>query len=795
MLHRKENYHLDPLTKTWTEDVAKRKIEQYLKNSTPYEADTLFLVQINGWHELSEKVRTDVQASLLRQTAFLLWKTFKQSDLVARIGEDTFLVYALGCRDSTAAQENLEKLNFKRKEVVSAKEKGLDLKLQIGALICNGAVTDYDTLIRKAEKVLSSAKAEGAFLCRKENEIEIGDSIGDEAVVRHEIPVYSFYEEGVDTELITELSNDLFMCQSPRLATEMSLAKLCRYFEVEQAYVTEVSLDNNQYEDTYNWNYSNSLVVNKNLDVMPLILAPDYGRLFEENGVFVCNCLPELDRYSRIMALRQKIRGTLSMMQSAIMENGVFVGYIAICDLNRERIWTRQEITTFSIAGKIISASILQMRSARYSSRIAYQDTLTKAWNMNQFFLEVKKLIRTEEKQALVTFDVKNFKVINMEFSYGVGNLVLIEISNMLRLFIEKGECYARMEADCFVLLLNYKDLQALERRLSQLIYQVEHLAPKLDLTFPFICMAGVSLVNDANRTIESYIEQANVVRKSIKDFHRGNYAFFDKEAELMHDKNKYLTSQMKTSLKNQEFIVYYQPKVLVTTGEYIGLEALVRWKRPDGELIRPDEFIPLFEKNGFITEIDLCVFEQVCKEIRNWMDTGRSVYPVAVNISRVHILEKRFLENLLEICGKYQVPVEAIELEITETAFLANAKTIVEITNKIKVSGFCLSMDDFGTGYSSLSMLKDIPVDILKLDKDFFRKSMNEREKIIISNVIHMAKELEIQVISEGIETKEHEEFLKEIGCEMAQGYLYERPAPIEVLAPKLWKKTCMEV
>lgn len=788
MLHKEQTFNLDPLTKTWTEDAAKQKIQGYLAGSKPYEADTLFLVQIDGWRELTERVRIEVRASLLQQAAFLLRKTFRHSDLVARIGEDTFLVYALGCQDCKEAQSYIEKFHFRIKEMDAVKESEPNQQFQIAALICSGAETNYDILIRKAEQMLAGAKAAGGFLCGIDTEVALGESAAS-SVVRHEIPDFPSVDEGVDTTFITELANDLFMCQSPALAIEMALAKFCRYFEVDQAYVTELSLDNSQYENTYHWSSTDCLVINKNLNVMPFILASDYGKLFEENGIFVCNCLPELERYSRIMALRQGIRGTQSMMQSAILENGDFVGYIAVCDQKKERIWTRREIMTYSIAGKIISASILQMRSARYSSRIAYQDTLTKAWNMNQFLLEVKKMMRTQENQAIVTFDVKNFKVINMEFSYGAGNLVLIEISNMLRLFVEKGECYARMEADCFVLFLYYKDMQALERRIAQLIYHVEHLAAKMDLPFPFVCMAGVSLIDNSDKTVEDYMEQANVARKSIKDFHSGSYAFFDKEAELMHDKNKYLTSQMKSSLKNKEFIVYYQPKVLVTTGEYIGLEALVRWQRPGGEVIRPDEFIPLFEKNGFITEIDLCVFEQVCSEIRSWIDAGQRIFPVAVNISRVHILEKRFLENLIEICKKYQVPVEAIELEITETAFLANAQTIVEITKKIKDFGFCLSMDDFGTGYSSLSMLKDIPVDILKLDKDFFRRSMNRREKIIISNVIHMAKELEIQVISEGIETKEHEEFLKEIGCDMAQGYLYERPAPIEILAPKLWK------
>ena len=169
-------------------------------------------------------------------------------------------------------------------------------------------------------------------------------------------------------------------------------------------------------------------------------------------------------------------------------------------------------------------------------------------------------------------------------------------------------------------------------------------------------------------------------------------------------------------------------------------------------------------------------------------MEKGRKIYPVAVNISRIHILEAHFPGELVDICRQYSVPVDMIELELTESAFLDNPSVILEIANEIKKEGFKLSMDDFGTGYSSLSMLKDIPVDIIKLDRDFFRADMDKREKVVVTNIVHMARELDIEVISEGIETADQEQFLKEVGCNMAQGYYYAKPAPIEQLAAMIW-------
>ena len=171
---------------------------------------------------------------------------------------------------------------------------------------------------------------------------------------------------------------------------------------------------------------------------------------------------------------------------------------------------------------------------------------------------------------------------------------------------------------------------------------------------------------------------------------------------------------------------------------------------------------------------------ERVSRLIKSWKDSGRTPYPIAVNISRIHLTKPDFLEELEQIAGKYGVESRYLELEITESAFLNNPGEILEVARRIKERGFVLSMDDFGTGYSSLSLLKDLPVDIIKLDKEFFQKRLSDREKIIIANVIHLAHELDIQVISEGIETAEHEAFLTEIGCNLAQGYRYGRPAPI---------------
>ncbi|MDX5679651.1 EAL domain-containing protein, partial [Clostridioides difficile] len=286
-------------------------------------------------------------------------------------------------------------------------------------------------------------------------------------------------------------------------------------------------------------------------------------------------------------------------------------------------------------------------------------------------------------------------------------------------------------------------------------------------------------------------MDRANTARKTIKGGHKNSFAFYDKEMHKKILKEKEIENSMVDALNNGEFIVYFQPKYSLSDYQIIGAEALVRWDNPQKGLIPPIEFIPVFERNGFIVNIDFYVFEEVCKKIREWMDEGQKVVPISVNLSRMHFVNSNFIEEFKLIVDKYKIPTRLIELELTETAVLDNIEGLLDTMNNLKEKGFVISMDDFGTGYSSLNLLKELPVDILKLDRAFFtEKDESNNEKIVISNVIKMAKELKMKVISEGVETISQVEFLKQIGCDMVQGYLFSKPMPVKEFEKIAFKK-----
>ena len=254
-------------------------------------------------------------------------------------------------------------------------------------------------------------------------------------------------------------------------------------------------------------------------------------------------------------------------------------------------------------------------------------------------------------------------------------------------------------------------------------------------------------------------------------------FHIFDEKIEEELEKESKIEHEMYQALKDREFKVFYQPKFDAKAETLYGAEALVRWEHK-GEMIPPSEFIPLFEKNKFILQLDLYIFEQVCSDIKMWKEQLGVEPVISVNISRAHFLEDDFLKKYMLITSKYGINTNKIDFEITESATIEAGINIIEIMRNIKKLGFLISIDDFGTGYSSLSTIQDMPADILKIDKSFV-DGIGRSEKNIIDYILTMAKELNLMTIAEGVETKEQRDYLLARGCDIIQGYYYAKPMP----------------
>ncbi|EQL09703.1 diguanylate cyclase domain protein [Clostridioides difficile CD86] len=415
--------------------------------------------------------------------------------------------------------------------------------------------------------------------------------------------------------------------------------------------------------------------------------------------------------------------------------------------------------------------------------RIAYTDNLTGANTIDKFVIDANKILckNTQVKYALLYIDIDKFKYINDLFGYEVGNEILRNLTKIIKRNIFEEEMFARISADNFIIIMKYIE-EDITKRLKTIFEELDLFNNNQEEKYKLVLSCGIYFILPEDRDINSIIDRANIPHKMAKGGHKSSYAFYDNKIHDQEIKEKEMENTMFSSLENKEFIIYLQPKIELNTGEIQGSEALVRWKRPDKGLIPPNEFIPFFERNGFVINLDLYVLEEVCIYLRKWIDAGINPVTVSVNVSRIHLYCNNFIETYKNIIDKYNIPAKYIELELTESIIFDNFDILIDIMNNLKKIGFLISMDDFGSGYSSLNMLKEIPMDILKLDQKFIMETYNsKRSKIIVTKVIEMAKELGMKVISEGVETEEQFKLLKEVKCDMAQGYLFGKPMPIE--------------
>ena len=779
------NKKIDALTKFFVSNAARIEIAQYLKDGTAAGKDTVFLIKLSDWEILRQQKGEKVFNHIIEKFSFLLTKVFHKTDYFVRVGPACFWIYNFGYLNSLDVERILQILLSSLKETKIFMKYIKDSKLHIGVCHVENEKS-FDELLKKVE--LSLGRAE------KMNESVVIDyqGVSDENYEHYpqEIPEYKIDYENIDTTFITSVINFLYGCMDLNFGIEMVLSRICNYYQTDQIYIMEKDYDNKGYSITHDWICQDRYVDNDNFKKLPLIIGNSFQEVYDENNLFICCQLTDLFKYNTFLALREKIRGTKSLMQSALYNDGEYIGYICTVDCKKERIWSVQEMATFTMIVKIINTSVLQLRVRYINNLITNRDLLTNAWNMNKFSIVAnERIIKNNRNKALVTLDIKNFKFINSEYGYNYGNSVLISIANLLHQYINQQECFARLDSDTFILLLFYTDIEYLEKRLTSLLYKVGRCSMVHEYKSELICMMGIYLIEDKeNKTFLEMIDCANMARKSIKDLHRSSYKFFSNEVGSQNMKEHHLAQIMKQSLNREEFIIYYQPKINIQTHQCIGLEALVRWQR-ENEIIQPNDFIPLFEKNHFILKLDNYVLEKVCQQLRKWIDEGFDPLPISVNLSRIHLEKKDIVFEISQLCNRYNIEKNLIELEITETAFLENEVVAIQKAIELKKAGFVLSMDDFGTGFSSLNLLKELPVDILKLDRTFFLKEFKKREKIILINIIHMAKELNMDIVSEGIETAKQVEFLNEIGCDIAQGFYYSRPYPMEELQKKLWQ------
>lgn len=424
-------------------------------------------------------------------------------------------------------------------------------------------------------------------------------------------------------------------------------------------------------------------------------------------------------------------------------------------------------------------AGIIRLRETAAMINMIQYDRLTGLYSKQYFYQQAGEvLLRNPDQQYdIICSDIENFKLINDVFGVKAGDRLLRGIGNAYAERLKGIGICGRLNSDQFACLLKHRDDYT-----DDMFIEASILTNGLLDIHNIVMKWGIYNVEDRSVSIEQICDRALLAARSIKGQYGKYFAIYDDTLRNQLLREQAITDSMESALSQNQFLVYLQPKYRIKDEVLVGAEALVRWNHPVWGFLSPAEFIPLFEKNGFITRLDRFVWEKACAVLHDWDERGYYPMSVSVNVSRADIYNKDLADTLVKIIEKYDLDPSRLHLEITESAYTENPKQIIDTVTTLREQGFVIEMDDFGSGYSSLNMLNDMPIDILKLDMKFIRSEMAKpKSQGILQFIINLASWMNLSVVAEGVETKAQLLRLTEIGCDYVQGYYFAKPMPCQ--------------
>lgn len=448
----------------------------------------------------------------------------------------------------------------------------------------------------------------------------------------------------------------------------------------------------------------------------------------------------------------------------------------------------KDRIELYDMFGSFIYFFMTRARMNEVLLNIINKDLLTELPSLDFIQKKFDREVTSKGKSndyAMIFVNIQNMKFYNKMYNSATGDVVLKLFGQTVQTLCNPDEYLARPGGDNFVLAVKKERLAFIIDKLEDVVIPaVEGIQEKHRHISTW---RGISKDVPPVLPFNARLYHSSVALNVAKNAMHKKVLFYTEEIENSSAWAKQVVASFVDCLKNNEYIPFYQPKVQIKTGKIIGLESLVRWKK-DGAILPPSAFVGILESYDLIPMLDLYMLEKTCKDIRTWIDSGITPPRISSNLSRKNLYDKNIIEKIIAIIDKYKIPVEYIEIEILETTSMDESSLLIALTKELKAHGIRVSMDDFGTGYSSLSLLKDVNADIAKIDKTFVDDCIQDKRTfILIKNMIQLAKELNMEIIAEGVETIEQAKFLLQLGCDNAQGYLYSKPIPYEAITPQL--------
>lgn len=449
--------------------------------------------------------------------------------------------------------------------------------------------------------------------------------------------------------------------------------------------------------------------------------------------------------------------------------------------------WSEEETTKVGVLQGCLYAYNGRSRLMQIAEELMFHDTQSGMYNLNYFMKYAGVLIAKHEIEnyGVCYFNLKHFSVVNQRFGREKGTKIMMDYIESLEERLGDTEIVCRIGGDNFIVLFLKTNIDKVTAHMQGFEVVTQDANECAWVT----AYAGYYLADERVQYPSDLMDKASAALNVARHSRRSYEVFYNDELLKASYERKRIETMFPDAIKNEEFMVYYQPKVFMKDYKLKGAEALCRWYHDD-KVVPPDEFIPVLESSRDICALDFYMLEHVCADIRRWLDEGRRVVKVSVNFSRCHFGNSHLLQNIIDIINKYRVPYEYIEIELTETTTDVNFNDLKELVYGLRTYGISTSVDDFGVGYSSFNLIRDIPWNVIKIDKSFLeddRQELSAKNRAVLKYIIAIAQEMGMVTICEGVETIEQIRLLKEYGCFMAQGFYFDKPLPKKVFEQKL--------
>ena len=484
--------------------------------------------------------------------------------------------------------------------------------------------------------------------------------------------------------------------------------------------------------------------------------------------------------------------GEVNCESPVILEKETKIGtriIYTVCPVLDEEPWSEEELDRIDVLLKLLFVFNGRSKLQIANYRLTFYDQDMQIYNLNFFFRTIADLIaRNEITQFTAMYiNLKRFSAVNLQIGRNNGNTVMRGFIAHIAAVGGPDCIVARIGGDNFAILCRQERTNDVMEALAGTAVTYDESSRDRILISAYV---GVYVIDGKIpvKTPENVMDRLSIAIAAAKARTKHDYAYFNEE---MLEKNKQqllISSMFPSALENEEFLVYYQPKVSVDTYRIAGAEALCRWYH-DGKLISPSEFIPVLERGMDICKLDFYMLDHVCRDIRRWLDEGRNAVKVSVNLSRRHLSDMDLLQHIVEIIDRNDVPHEYIEIELTETTTDVEFKDLRRVLSGLQDTGISTSVDDFGVGYSSLTLIKDLPWNVLKLDRSLLPEAeVHDMQKhIMLKYIVGMANDIGLQCVAEGVETMEQAELVKEAKCSIVQGFYFDKPLPVNEFETRL--------